>query len=96
MTRTIVFIGMLFIIQTALAQEIDIPVLNWEPRSDWMNVMDFGAKGDGVSDDTAAIQAVFALTPETDTNYLETLSHRVVYFPPGHYRRLRDDLRFHD
>ena len=33
-----------------------LPVLNWEPRSDWVNVKDLGAIGDGVADDSAALQ----------------------------------------
>ncbi len=41
------------------ATELQIPALNWQPRSDWTNVQTAvtpGAKGDGVADDTAAIQ----------------------------------------
>jgi hypothetical protein len=33
-----------------------IPALNWEPRSDWVNVKTLGAVGDGIADDTDAIQ----------------------------------------
>ncbi len=40
--------------------------------SDWTNVKTLGAKGDGTTDDTAAIQRAI------DT-------HRVLYFPSGHY-----------
>jgi len=42
------------------------------PMADWANVHDLGAKGDGKSDDTAAIQAAIE-------------GHRVVYFPIGLY-----------
>jgi len=42
------------------------------PSSDWINVRDLGARGDGNADDTAAIQQAI------DT-------HRVLYFPSGHY-----------
>ena len=66
--------------------EARLPVLTWEVRSDWMNVQTLGAKGDSVTDDTAAIQAVFDRTPETDANYAETLRQRVIYFPAGRYR----------
>ena len=41
------------------------------------NVQDFGAKGDGHSDDTAAILKALASVPERGG---------VVYFPPGQYR----------
>lgn len=43
---------------------------------DWLNVLDFGAKGDNVSDDTAAIQAALAACPMGG----------VVYLPAGAYR----------
>ena len=39
------------------AQDARIPVLMWEPRSDWTNVRELGARGDGVADDAAAITA---------------------------------------
>jgi sugar lactone lactonase YvrE len=42
------------------------------PSSAWVNVRTLGVKGDGVSDDTAAIQQAI------DT-------HSVLYFPSGHY-----------
>jgi sugar lactone lactonase YvrE len=42
------------------------------PSSEWANVHTLGVKGDGVSDDTAAIQQGID-------------AHRVLYFPSGHY-----------
>ena len=42
-----------------------------------LNVKDFGAVGDGVTDDTAAIQAAF--------NTLSAYTNRSIYFPPGTY-----------
>ncbi len=49
------------------------------PSSDWVNVHDLGVKGDGTTNDTAALrQAIEA--------------HRVLYFPSGHYV-VRDTLR---
>src|SRR5690242_1518904 len=53
-----------------------IPALNWEPRSDWASVKDFGAKGDGKTDDTAAIQKAFDGFKEGAT----------IYLPAGTYR----------
>ncbi len=65
-----------------------IPVLNWEERSDWINVktdVTPAAVGDGVADDTAAIQAALARIVDTDAT--PTNRHpRVVYFPAGRYR----------
>ncbi|MHB0957232.1 MAG: glycosyl hydrolase family 28-related protein [Pirellulaceae bacterium] len=85
--RQIVLCGLLLYgCRPVVAQEGAIPVLAWEARSDWMNVRQYGVKGDGVTDDTAAIQAVFDRTVETDTNYAESLRRRVVYFPAGQYR----------
>lgn len=53
-----------------------MPSLNWTPRSDWANVKEKGVVGDGVADDTAALQSV-----------LNTVkSGMVIYFPPGTYR----------
>jgi hypothetical protein len=42
------------------------------PSSEWVNVHTLGVKGDGVSDDTNAIQQAID-------------AHRVLYFPSGHY-----------
>lgn len=46
-----------------------------------INVLDFGAKGDGVTDDTAAIQAAI---DAADTN-TDTVTGGVIYFPRGRY-----------
>jgi len=48
------------------------------PSSEWINVHTLGVKGDGGSDDTAAIQQAID-------------AHRVLYFPSGHYV-VRDTL----
>jgi hypothetical protein len=56
-------------------------------RSTVVNVKDFGARGDGVTDDTIAIQSAIdlsfgpALTPH-GSNYV---LNRPLYFPAGHY-----------
>ncbi len=59
-----------------------LPSLDWVPRSDWVNVKDLGAVGDGVADDTAAIQTALAGVTDAST----------IYFPAGTYR-LTDTLR---
>lgn len=86
MTRAMGWLVLAMVALPGWAQQARIPALNWTPRSDWMNVRELGARGDGLADDTAALQAVFDRTPETDTNYGETLRHRVIYFPAGRYR----------
>src|SRR6185437_1441422 len=48
----------------------DIPAV--PAQSTWVNLRDLGAKGDGVTDDTAVIQKAIA-------------EHKTIYFPSGHY-----------
>ena len=61
----------------------EIPVLNWEIRSDWMNAKtpqtwnNVKAIGDGVADDTAALQAALGAVPAKGGT---------VFLPPGRYR----------
>ena len=59
--------------------EVQLPVLNWEPRSDWLSVKACGAVGDGVADDAAAIQSAYDKVGKPNQLH-------VVYFPPGTYR----------
>ena len=56
-----------------------LPVLNWEPRSDWISVKDHGAVGDGKADNTEAIQAILS----------QVKTGMTIYFPPGTYRLTR-------
>jgi hypothetical protein len=61
--------------------ESAIPELNWVAGSDWLNVKEYGAVGDGVADDTAALQSIF----------FNLEAGEVIYFPPGVYR-ITDEL----
>ena len=63
-----------------------LPALNWEPRSDWINVkkdVTPEAVGDGIADDSAALQAALNLVSE------QTGKSTTVYMPPGTYRITR-------
>jgi hypothetical protein len=56
---------------------------------DVINVKDYGANGNGVDNDTDAINDAIAdlnlpIDPET------TASYRALYFPPGSYRFIED------
>ena len=60
-----------------------LPVLNWQQRSDWVNVktgVKPAAYGDGVHDDTAAIQA--GLNIIAQGNY----GRKTLYLPAGTYQ----------
>ena len=71
----------------ALAAPLDIPRLDWQPGSDWINVkIDVSppAVGDGRADDTAPLQAALDRGVKGKTTYL----------PPGTYR-ITQTLVFH-
>lgn len=59
---------------TEVAQAVPQPT----PTPNYFNVKDFGAKGDGVTDDYAALQAVAVAVNRARTG--------TVFFPPGTYR----------
>jgi sugar lactone lactonase YvrE len=73
-------VGMLYNAKTlpALPAPLAAAIRPLPPTSDWVNVHTLGVLGDGATDDTAAIQKAI------DT-------HRVLYFPSGHYV-VRDTL----
>lgn len=56
----------------------ETPDISWDPVDDWVSVNDFGAVGDGITDDTESIRRAFASGRPT------------VYFQPGQY--LIDDV----
>jgi len=52
---------------------------------DYVSVKDFGAVGDGITDDTAAIQRALDRAFSTNQIVLQTNYHRTIYFPAGTY-----------
>ena len=72
-------------LRNVTAEIPELPRLDWEERSDWLNVKTkFGAVGDGKADDTAAIQAALdSLKDGFD-------QPNTVYLPPGTYRITQD------
>ncbi len=69
------------------AAVLDIPRLDWQPRSDWINVktdVTPPAVGDGRADDTAPLQAALN----------RGVKGKTTYFPPGTYR-ITQTLIFH-
>jgi hypothetical protein len=67
------------LVRPANPADIQPPVLYQEQRSDWLSVKDCGAMGDGVADDTDAIQSAYSRIGKPNQPH-------VVYFPPGKYR----------
>ena len=68
-----------------------IPVMNQVVRSDWLNVYDVGAVGDGKHDDTAALQKAINML-STDIGGLtagKPKQHLTLYFPPGDFLTTR-------
>jgi hypothetical protein len=62
-----------------------------EKLDDFVSVLDFGAKGDGATDDTAAINtALYQLYCVQDTS---TITRRALYFPPGTYILDSDEIK---
>lgn len=54
-------------------------LVNVQKLNDFVSVKDFGAKGDGVTDDTAAIQAAL------DASVASVTNNKVVFLPAGDY-----------
>src|ERR1700737_1188217 len=66
-------------------------VIEAGPASGIINVRNSGAKGDGVSDDTAALLSAIAQVPVYTTDH--PYNTRIVYFPAGIYRVSNTILR---
>ena len=76
-----------FLLFPLQAASPDIPRLDWQPRSDWINVktdVTPAAVGDGQADDTAPLQAALN----------RGVKGKTVYLPPGTYR-ITQTLAFH-
>jgi hypothetical protein len=78
MTRTSRWTALLLGLWAAAGAQAaaDIPNLPWTPRSDWLSAKADGAVGDGVADDTAALQKLLDRAGDGVTLFL----------PPGTYR----------
>jgi hypothetical protein len=83
--RALAFVSLLAL-GAANLSALDIGPMSWTPRSDWINVKSCtaitkgpNAVGDGVADDTAALQAVL-------TEVQNRGGRTTVYFPPGTYK----------
>ena len=79
--------GLVLQLRNVTAKIPTLPRLNWEERSDWINVktkVTPKAVGDGVADDTAALQA--ALDSLKSEGYANP---NTIYLPPGVYRITR-------
>lgn len=60
--------------------------LTWRPSQVFRNVRDYGAKGDGVTDDTKAINKAMSDGNRCGKNCNgSTTKNAIVYFPPGTY-----------
>ncbi len=81
MTRLAAAVSLILICHCALAASPpDIPRLDWEERSDWVNVQTDvtpAAVGDGQADDTAALQAALDLPGDGVSIYLPAGTYRI-------------------
>ncbi len=53
---------------------------------DFVNVRDFGATGDGSTDDTEAINRILQQIYKTGSSETQPLTRRTIYFPGGQYK----------
>ena len=97
---SIVLTVMTFLAFAGQTHAIDIGPMTWTPRADWINVKNpsaipdlagyKGAAGDGVADDTAAIQAIFKYIEKNNNG-----AYLTVYFPAGTYKITQTLTAYH-
>jgi hypothetical protein len=68
---------------SAAPSTLRLPSLDLIPRDDWISVKTMGAKGDGSTDDSAAIQRALDLISGCHD---KALMNTTAYFPPGRYK----------
>jgi hypothetical protein len=76
-----VFGAVLGVVTTVIATGSTVARLLSDRFAEKINVKDYGAVGDGITDDTAAINAALAAVPTTPNSMLGAY----VFFPPGEY-----------
>lgn len=80
-----------YTVQTGVSASDSISRSLQDKLDDFVNVRDFGAKGDGTTDDTAAINRalyqIFCITPG------QPLVRRTIYFPAGNYKVSKDVVK---
>jgi hypothetical protein len=99
LSKTLKFVVFTFIASLAvfpgIARAIDIGAMTWTPRVEWVNVQNQtaltggpNAKGDGTTDDTAAIQAALTFVQNSSQKWIKQSGawYRTVYFPAGTYK----------
>jgi len=96
-SSAIILILLLLSCTATRAQSVNIAPMTWTPRPDWIvvtgtftyNGINYHAAGDGVTDDTAAIQAALnvgtTLTGTTSMNG-KIIAAKAVYLPAGTYK----------
>lgn len=83
MALSLLLLLSLFAFVGAGASLPELPVLLRIPRSDWTSVKDLGAIGDGVADDTSALQAGLDVLAANGNGAGGNVT---LYFPEGTYR----------